>query len=120
MIETLESPSKRAIRVFVFTVVSQLHEVDNLLMELCEHLSLPPDVSEMWELRRPMSFLTNLHGSLEAVRRDCIHDVVEALLVAVRHDEESLRIAFVQQQVKDTEGERTAVYPLGSPNRPPA
>ncbi|NJN37004.1 MAG: hypothetical protein HC794_08055 [Nitrospiraceae bacterium] len=116
MIETLESPSKRTIRAVVYTVVSKLHEVDNLLMELSEHLPLPPDVSEMWELRRPMSFSANLHGSLEAVRRDCIHEAVETLLLAVRHDEESLRIAFLKQQ----EGQKTAVYPSGYPNRPPA
>ncbi len=117
LIETIERPSNRSLRKYVYAVVSRLHEVDNLLVELCDHLPLPPDASEMWELRRPMSFSANLHGTLVGVRIDCIHDAVTLLLQAVRHDEESLRIEFMR---RSQEGEKTAVYPSGCTNQTPA
>jgi len=103
-IPTLESPpSNRSMRACVFGVVSKLHELDTLLMDLCERLPLPADVSEMWELHRPMSFSAHLYGSLEAVRSD-LHEAVRTLLEAARHDEESLRIAFIQQQRDEKSG----------------
>lgn len=79
------------IREQIGDAVSSLQELDERLSALAQSLSLPPDVAEMWDLRRPMSYTANLYAALNAVRTDCIQDAAATLLDAVGQSDASLR-----------------------------
>ena len=84
------------IREQIGDAVSSLQELDERLSALARSLSFPPDVTEMWDSRRPMSYTANLYAALNAVRLDCIQDAAATLLRAVGQSDASLRREWEQ------------------------
>ena len=101
---------KPEIREGIRDLVSSLYELEGRLTDLAECLPLPPDAEDMWELKVPMCFITNLYSALEAVRTDCIQDAVATLSRAIRQSEESLRLAWARD-VHLQNGQKRRILP---------